>query len=102
MKKNLHPKLYIDATVTCACGDSFTTLSTEKEIKVEICSNCHPFYTGQQKYIDTEGRIEKFTKKVEHAKNTPIKTKKKRKVAKEKTSKEPTLKEMMDNARKSS
>lgn len=62
MKKEIHPS-YVECTVTCSCGSTFKTRSTKKEISVEICSQCHPFYTGKQKYIDTEGRIEKFKKK---------------------------------------
>lgn len=78
MKKDIHPKLNKDTKVTCACGNTFITMSTEDEIKVEICSECHPFYTGQQKFIDTEGRIEKFEKrmkKVEEKKKQTQKTK---------------------------
>ena len=63
MKKDIQPQVYNDATVTCVCGNKFTTSSTLKSITVEICSACHPFYTGQQKFVDTEGRIEKFAKK---------------------------------------
>jgi len=62
MKKDIHPD-YVDCTVTCGCGNTFQTRSTKAELKVEICSNCHPFFTGQQKYIDSAGRVEKFTKK---------------------------------------
>jgi len=62
MKEKIHPD-YKEATVTCGCGNSFKTRSTLKEIRVEICSNCHPFYTGKQKFVDTAGRVEKFTKK---------------------------------------
>ena len=62
MKKGIHPK-YFEVDVSCACGNSFKTRSTKKELKVEICSNCHPFYTGKQKFIDTAGRIEKFQRK---------------------------------------
>ena len=62
MKKGIHPK-YEEAAVTCACGNTFTTKSTQKEIKVEICSVCHPFFTGKQKLVDTAGRVEKFMKK---------------------------------------
>jgi large subunit ribosomal protein L31 len=64
MKKDIHPQTKSDINVTCACGNSFTTISTLEEIKVEICSACHPFFTGQQKFVDTEGRIEKFQKKM--------------------------------------
>jgi large subunit ribosomal protein L31 len=62
MKTGIHPPYY-EVTVTCACGNTFKTRSTKKDLKVEICSNCHPFFTGKQKYIDTAGRIEKFNKK---------------------------------------
>ena len=62
MKKGIHPD-YIETTVVCACGNTFTTRSTKKEIRVEICSQCHPFYTGKQKFIDSAGRVEKFRKK---------------------------------------
>ena len=62
MKEKIHPK-YVEAEVTCGCGNTFKTRSTQPVIKVEICSNCHPFYTGQQKFVDSAGRVEKFQKK---------------------------------------
>lgn len=62
MKKGIHPE-YVEATVHCACGNTFTTRSTKKEIRVEICSQCHPFFTGKQKIVDTAKRVEKFKKK---------------------------------------
>lgn len=62
MKKNLHPELN-NVTARCACGNSFDTISTAKDIKVTLCSACHPFYTGDQKFVDTAGRIEKFEKR---------------------------------------
>ena len=62
MKTNIHPK-YEEARVVCACGESWTTRSTKKEIHVEICSACHPFFTGKQKLIDTAGRVERFQRK---------------------------------------
>ena len=62
MKEGIHPQ-YQKATVTCACGNTFETRSTKPVIRVEICSNCHPFYTGKQKIVDTEGRVEKFLQK---------------------------------------
>jgi large subunit ribosomal protein L31 len=62
MKKDIHPK-YQKVTVHCGCGAKFETRSTAKEIHAEICSQCHPFYTGKQKYVDTAGRIERFQKK---------------------------------------
>ncbi len=61
MKPKIHPK-YEDTKVTCGCGETFTTRSTVSEIRVDICSACHPFYTGRQKFVDTAGRIEKFNK----------------------------------------
>lgn len=67
MKEQIHPPYYPDATVTCACGNTFTVGSTKQEIRVEICANCHPFYTGQKKYVDTRGRVERFTKLREKA-----------------------------------
>ena len=62
MKKDIHPE-YFETSVKCGCGNSFTTRSTRKELKVDICSACHPFYTGKLKYVDTAGRIEKFKSK---------------------------------------
>jgi len=62
MKEGIHPR-YVETTVTCGCGNSFQTRSTVPELKVDICSVCHPFYTGKLKYVDTAGRIEKFQKK---------------------------------------
>jgi len=62
MKKDIHPE-YVEATVTCACGKSFITRSTSKEIRIEICSKCHPFFTGKQKFIDSAGRVDKFRKR---------------------------------------
>ncbi len=67
MKKDIHPKYY-DCTVTCSCGATFKTGSTEKELRVEICSNCHPFYTGKQKFIDSGGRVERFQKRLKKTK----------------------------------
>jgi len=65
MKKDIHPKYYPDAKATCACGSSFVTGSTLPELKVEICSACHPFYTGKQKLLDSARRVEKFQAKVQ-------------------------------------
>ena len=64
MKKDLHPQYFPEAKVTCSsCGNTFTTGSTQPELKVEVCSNCHPFYTGKEVLMDTLGRVEKFEKK---------------------------------------
>jgi large subunit ribosomal protein L31 len=62
MKKGIHPK-YETTTISCACGNVLETRSTSKDIKVEICSNCHPFFTGKQKLVDTTGRVERFKKR---------------------------------------
>jgi len=62
MKKGIHPE-YKEAIVTCACGETFKTRSTKSKINVEVCSKCHPFFTGKQKYVDTAGRVEKFQRK---------------------------------------
>jgi large subunit ribosomal protein L31 len=59
MKKDIHPK-YVECAVTCACGSTFTTRSTIAKMKLDLCSQCHPFYTGKQKIVDTEGRVERF------------------------------------------
>lgn len=62
MRANIHPE-YKEVTVTCACGSTFTTGSTKKELRVEVCSECHPFFTGKQKFVERGGRVEKFKKK---------------------------------------
>ena len=68
MKKDIHPKYYLEATVTCACGNSWVMGSTKEEIRTDICNECHPFFTGQgQRIVDTAGQVERFTKRVERA-----------------------------------
>jgi large subunit ribosomal protein L31 len=69
MKTDIHPE-YVEATVRCTCGNTFTTRSTQREINVEICSNCHPFYTGRQKLVDTGGRVERFNRRFRGAKSS--------------------------------
>ncbi len=64
MKRDIHPD-YMPARVSCACGNSFVTRATRPEIRVEICSNCHPFFTGRQKLVDTERRVERFQQRYE-------------------------------------
>lgn len=66
MKQGIHPQ-YMKATVTCACGESFETGSTKEEIRVEICSKCHPFFTGKQRIVDSGGQVEKFQKRLKKA-----------------------------------
>ena len=60
MKKKIQPTYYHDAVITCGCGNSFTTGSTQKDLHVEVCSKCHPLYTGKQKVMDTQGRVDRF------------------------------------------
>jgi large subunit ribosomal protein L31 len=69
MKKGIHPK-YEKVTVTCACGNTFETKSTKATLNVDVCSACHPFYTGKQKLLDTQGRVEKFRRKYNLDSNT--------------------------------
>jgi len=70
MKEKIHPKYFTDANVTCSCGNNFTTGSTRQTLKVELCNKCHPFFTGEQKIIDTAGRVERFNKKYNRGKKT--------------------------------
>ncbi len=63
MKEKIHPKFYADAKVICVCGNNFTTGSTRKELRVEICSKCHPFYTGEKRMMDAAGKVERFRKR---------------------------------------
>src|SRR5262245_48934842 len=76
MKTGIHPE-YVECTVTCACGNSFQTRSTKPGIKLEICSNCHPFFTGRQKFVDTAGRVERFQKRFAKTGGETIKAAKK-------------------------
>lgn len=109
MKKNIHPRWYPNAKVICACGNEFTVGSTVPELEVEICASCHPFYTGQEKLIDTEGRVERFERKrVEAEKKAELEVKKIKKKERERVKKEKkareqpkTLKEMVKRVKKS-
>lgn len=65
MQKDIHPEYHNDTAVTCACGNKFTTGSTMKAIRVELCNKCHPFYTGKQKFVDTARRVEKFQERAD-------------------------------------
>lgn len=78
MKEKIHPE-YFETTVRCGCGATFKTRSTRKELKVDICSSCHPFYTGKLKYVDTAGRIEKFQNKFAAGEYASLQSKKKKK-----------------------
>lgn len=101
MKAKIHPKWYPDAQITCVCGHTFTTGSTKPQIQVDICSACHPFFTGQMKYVDVQGRVEKFQikqKAVEGKEYIKKKDKKKllKKLEEEKEKKRPkSLREML-------
>lgn len=75
MKKDIHPQYHKEAVITCACGNSFKVGSTKTEIRVELCNECHPFYTGKQKFVDTAHRVEKFQEKLEKTKETATKRK---------------------------
>ena len=104
MKKAIHPKYYTDTKVTCACGNTFVTGSTQKSIQVEICSACHPFFTGKMKFIDTMGRVEKFQKAQQKATKKKYVKKSDRKAAgSQKDKNQPsTLKEMIQAEKKKS
>ncbi len=80
-KKDLHPEYHKESKIRCACGKTYNTGSTKAEIQVEICANCHPFYTGEEKLIDTAGRVEKFKKRQIKATAT-VKTAKKHRAKK--------------------
>lgn len=75
MKTAIHPKYYQDAKVTCACGNSFTVGMTIPSFHADVCSSCHPFYTGQMRYLDTKGRVDSFMAKQEKAKGVVVKSK---------------------------
>jgi len=66
MKQSIHPK-YEETTVTCACGNTFSTRSTRQNLRVDVCSNCHPFYTGEQRIVDTAGQVDRFMRKLQTA-----------------------------------
>ncbi len=98
MKASIHPQWYDDAQVSCACGNTFTVGSTKKQIRVEICSACHPFFTGEMKFVDTLGRVERFQQKQAFAKtqSTVVAAKKKKKQDKQEALKnQKSLKEML-------
>jgi large subunit ribosomal protein L31 len=92
MKAQMHPQYFDDAQVVCSCGNKFTVGSTKQVIHVELCNNCHPFYTGQARFVDSASRIERFRNKQAQATQTP----KKKKVEVEVEEKQPqTLREML-------
>lgn len=99
MRQGIHPQYFDDCKATCACGNTFTTGATVPEIRVEICNNCHPFFTGEMKYVDTLGKVEKFQQAQEKARQ--IKTKKQEVVRARQERKRPeSLREMLALAKK--
>ncbi len=95
MKQGIHPQYFENAQVICVCGHKFTTGSTKALIHVELCSNCHPFYTGEQRFVDSASRIQKFTTRTETAKKYQV-IKKTKKAEQQKRSEAPkTLREML-------
>ncbi|MAG59601.1 50S ribosomal protein L31 [Candidatus Woesebacteria bacterium] len=84
MKASIHPDWHSDANVICACGNKFTTGSTLAEIHVEVCSKCHPFFTGKMRYVDTAGRVDKFKEREQAAQTKSGLSKKNRRAAKRK------------------
>lgn len=95
MKANIHPKYFDQAKVVCACGNTFTTGSTQEEIRVELCNKCHPFYTGEQRFVDSASRIQKFQAKQNIAKQYLTKKVKKQEEQKRKDTEPKTLREML-------
>jgi large subunit ribosomal protein L31 len=95
MKANIHPQYFTDAKVTCVCGNIFTTGSTQQVIHVELCSKCHPFYTGEQRFLDTRSVIKKFQDKQEKAKSYQVVISKKKEEKKQKEDGPKTLREML-------
>ncbi|MDP3987707.1 MAG: 50S ribosomal protein L31 [Candidatus Levybacteria bacterium] len=96
MKANIHPKYFEKTKVICACGNRFTVGSTQEVIHVELCYNCHPFYTGEQRFVDTASRIQKYQQKETVAQSYKLKKTKKKEEEKEKDSEPKTLKEMLE------
>lgn len=96
MKKGIHPEYHTDSKVTCACGNTFTTGSVLKEIRVELCSQCHPFYTGKQKFVDTARRVEKFQERAD--KKATAATRKGKKVKKAAATAKKTAKKVAKKA----
>ena len=105
MKTGIHPTYYADAVVVCACGNTFTVGSTKPQILVEICAKCHPFFTGEMRFIDTLGRVEKFQKRQQAVAGKMVVSKKMKKVLKKKQEEEEdakrpkSLKEMLDKVK---
>lgn len=95
MKQNIHPKYFDQAQVVCVCGNKFTTGSTQETIRVELCYDCHPFYTGEQRFVDSASRIQKFQKKTDVAKKYQVIKKEKKETQKKKDESPKSLKDML-------
>lgn len=95
MKSDIHPKWYPNAVVTCACGNTFTVGSTKEKIMIDICSKCHPFFTGEMRFVDTMGRVERFQAKQKQAAASTYVSKKKKKQLKADAPAPKSLKEML-------
>ena len=95
MKQAIHPQYFDQAQVICVCGNKFTTGSTREVIHVELCSNCHPFYTGEQRFVDSASRIQKFEQRSETAKKYQVVKKEKKEAEKAKAEAPKTLREML-------
>ena len=98
MKKTIHPTWFPDAKVSCACGNTFTVGATKPELRVEICAKCHPFFTGEMRFVDTMGRVEKFQEKIKSAaaQSTVLAARKKKKQDRESQLRNPkSLKDLL-------
>jgi len=95
MKAKIHPQFYNNAVVSCACGNTFTTGSTKKKIQVEICYKCHPFYTGEHRYMDVKGRVNSFQRKQAIAKKMQSVKRTKKRVKKQGEKKTKSLRELL-------
>ncbi len=95
MKASIHPQYFIDANVVCSCGNTFTVGSTQATIHIELCSKCHPFYTGEERFVDSASRIQKFEQKQQIAKKYLAEKVIKKELKKQKDSGPKTLREML-------
>ena len=99
MKSNIHPQYFTDAKVVCSCGNTFTVGSTQAAIHIELCSKCHPFYTGEQRFVDSASRIQKFQQKQSVAKKYEQEKVIKKELKKQKDFGPKTLREMLMDAK---
>ena len=99
MKQSIHPE-YVECTVRCSCGNTFTTRSTKSEILVELCNECHPFYTGQQKFVDTGGRVQRFADKFGGAAQAALEREAAKKAAKQAAAEEAAAKKAAEREAK--